>query len=406
MRIFDVPKLDEKTAWERVRATLDRYPSLQRVYDDETLANLIRRRQALTNHLLFWLALPVDDERSIAFWSAVAADLLTLEASGAFDSFRKKMRLEEKERMTSWRTELWFAAWLVRNGITLTLEPAVGDNHPEFVTDTTPPTWWEIKSPLDLEPQRVERAVLTDVQRRLLEIPEPYVLNLVKVHLALSEVPQAVKEIRAQIRAFAQQNGELPARFESPGLVISAIARTKHRATGFLGTVFSGHLFKNEHAQQAADKIASAIPQLPEDGAGIVVVDRTLSDWSDEDSVIDACYGESAIAVLNGDSFFTRGEGFFRPEMGTRISAVVSYSHHPRHSEEEGGYELLFLHNPHASIPLPEDLFRFPGVRHTRVVNLPDGSSQLKTTGEGIAESETQEGDEFTSAAQSAAFGV
>ena len=388
MRVFDVPKLDEELVWQRVRSTLATHTVLQRIYDEDFLARLIRRRQSPTNHLLFWLVLPADDDRSVKFWSPITADLSILEALGSFEVFRDKMHHEEKERITSWRTELWFAAWLVRNGITLTLEPTVGDKHPEFVTDTVPPTWWEVKSPLDLEPQREERAVLSDVQRRLREIPEPFVLNVVKAHLALADVPRAVKDIRAQIRAFAQKNGEPPARFESAGLVVEVAAHTKHRPTGFLGsTGIIAHLFQNEHAQQIADKIASAVPQLPEDGAGVVVIDRTLSDWNDEEDVINACYGEDKLGALGNKIITVREEGFFRSGTGTRISAVVSYSRHPMHWEH--CYELLFLHNPFAKIALPEDLFRFPGVRHMQRVALSGGSFRLDITGDGITNSET-----------------
>jgi hypothetical protein len=148
VRIYDVAKLGEDEARARVRATILRHPSLQRIYTDAKVADLVRRRQSPTNHLLFWLVLPVDDERSLAFWSSITDDLTILEERGSYDTFREKMQIEEKERFSSWRTELWFAAWLARNGIIVTFEPPVGNRHPEFVTATTPPTWWEVKSPL------------------------------------------------------------------------------------------------------------------------------------------------------------------------------------------------------------------------------------------------------------------
>jgi hypothetical protein len=383
MRVHDVPKLTEDEAWSRVRATLARHPSLQRVYDDAILAKLIRRRASTTNHLLLWLVLDPDDQFGLPFWTGVVDDLAVLEPFGAFEKFRDKMRLEEKDQLTSWRTELWFGAWIVRNGVSITLEPAVGEKHPEFVTDTTPPTWWEIKSPLELDAQRTESAIYADVQRRLRSIPEPYYLHIVSAKIALADVPQAVRAIRAQITAHFQAKDVLPARFESDGLAIAAMAETQKRPTGFLGSMFTAHLFGEEHADQLADKVASAVPQLPEGGAGIVVIDRTLSDWNDEIDAINACFGAESLAFINNEIVHLRGERrLFRPGAGTRISAVVSYSRHPM-NWQKGGYELLVIHNPYARVPLPEDQFSFPGTRHMRCRFEPDGKSyRLETTPE------------------------
>ena len=260
MTIYDVAKLSAEEAWQRVRLTIARYPTLQRIYDEAKLADLIRRRQAVTNHLLFWLALPAEDGRSVGFWSSVIADLEVLEAQGSFKKFRDQMQHEEKERLTSWRTELWIAAWLKRNGISLTFEPAVVGKRPELVTDTRPKTWWEVKTPLELQEQRAEESAIREAQRRLREIPEPFVLHIVRAKLAAADVPRAIKEIRALIRVFAEANGEPPALFESGGLAIEVGARTKHRPTGFLGTTNYGFVFGDEHAEQIADKIGSAIP--------------------------------------------------------------------------------------------------------------------------------------------------
>jgi hypothetical protein len=381
MRIHDVPKLTEDDAWSRVRATLARHPRLQPVYDDATLAELIRRRASTTNYLLYWLVLDPDDQFGLPFWTEVVDDLAVLEPFGAFETFRDKMRFEEKDRLTSWRTELWFAAWLVRNGVSIALEPDVGGKHPEFVTNTIPRTWWEIKSPLELDAQRTESAIYADVQRRLRSIPEPYYLHIMSAKIALADVPQAVRAIRAEIRTHFQAKGALPAKFESDGLAIAAMAETQKRPTGFLGSMATAHLFGEEHSEQLADKIASAVPQLPEGEAGIVVIDRTLSDWNDEIDAINACFGAESFAFINNEVVQVRGERrLFRPGAGTRISAVVSYSRHPMH-REKGGYELLVIHNPYAQVPLPEDQFNFPGTRHMRCRFEPDGKSyRLETT--------------------------
>jgi hypothetical protein len=54
----------------------------------------------------------------------------------------------------------------------------------------------------------------------------------------------------------------------------------------------------------------------------------------------------------------------------------------------ENSYEMLFMHNPFAKTPLPEDLFRFPGVRHMRRVDVSPGRFRLDISGNGIESSD------------------
>jgi len=386
MTIFDVSKLTEEECWDRARSTLARHPRLANIYDDTILANLIRRRQSSKNHLLFWLVLPVDDDKSIKFWSPILEDLSTLEHLEPLKVFRKQMRHEEKEKLASWRAELFFGAWLVRNGIAIALEPDVGGKHPEFVTETDPRTWWEIKTPLEIRSVRDQNAVYEEVRRLFREIPEPYVIHVLEADLDLADVAGAARNIKSQIRAFHEQTGEPPVTFQCSGLVIKVGARTQHRPTGFLGTTTTGYVFGDEHAIQTADKISSAVAQLPKDGAAIVVINRTLSDWSEETDAINGCYGSDSLYYIGGQVLRVRGEGLFRPSGDTRISAVVSYSAHAMHWENS--YEMLFMHNPFAKTPLPEDLFRFHGVRHMRRVDVSPGRFRLDVSGNGIKSSD------------------
>ena len=212
----------ETTSEEEARAR----PLLKRVYDDAALSDIIRQRQPNKNALLFWLVLPADDERSVTFWSSVTDDLTVLEPFGAIEKCREKMLQKEREHLESWRTEVWIAAWLVRNGIRVELEPAVVIKRPELVTETTPQTWWEIKSPLDPKPVTDDGAVRADIQRRIRQIPEPFVLFVRSADLRLQDVPAAVKGIKAKIRAFAQSGDDPPATVECAGLVVEITGRT------------------------------------------------------------------------------------------------------------------------------------------------------------------------------------
>jgi len=379
LTIFDIPRLGEDEAWARVRATITEHPFLGNIYDEAFLADQVRRRATCDPNVLFWLAQP-EDPVAHAFWISVGRDLTVLADAEPMRGFRPKMRREGRAAFESWRTELWFAASLKRSGVGLELEPPVGGRVPEWRTLTDPPTFWEVKSPLDLEDLREEDAARREVQRRLRRIDEPYVLDLASLSLPPDNVAGAVKALRRQI-AGSHRRGEVPPiEFAVDGLVVKATGLSS-LGHGFLGTMLSkGHCFQNEHSLQVAEKLESAAEQLPAEGGGVVVIDRSNAEWLDEDAVVDACFGEDALAFVAGQMLNVRGQGVFRPSAATRISAVVSYT---RTWVDHGGeYDLLFLHNPYARVPLPPEVGRIPGVRHMRREEVSPSRFTLRIDGE------------------------
>jgi len=364
MTIFDLPTLDPAGALIRARATLVAHPSLERIYDEPFIANLIRRRTAYDNLLLLRLVQP-NDEMNMMYWNEVTADLLTLESEGSFEAFRAKLRRHEGPAMESARTELWFAAWLKRGGVDIVLEPHVGARQCEFMAQTAPRTWWEIKSPLDLLNLRGDAAVQTDVQRRLRVIDQPYVLGLEKFALTLMEVPKAVKAIKRQIAEFHHDGGKPPHLFEADGLLVSVVAHTK-RGKGYVGTMMGKpHIFGNENAAHVVKRVIEAADQIPLDGSGIVVIDRTMTDWIDHEDVVEACYGEELAVVRDDQLLQYRLPGAFGESTTGRVSAVISYT---RRWRDDAATKMTLLHNPSALVELPEDFLAYGGVRHTRRV--------------------------------------
>ena len=384
MTIFDLPALDPTEALELVRMTLAAHPLLSRFYDDEFIEKLIRRRAAYDNTLLPRLVRP-NDELDVAYWNEVVDDLLVLEADGGFDAFRAKFRERDGPSLDSARTELFFAAWLKRNGIDLVLEPPVGQRRCEFVAETAPRTWWEIKTPLDLEELRLDAAVQMDVHRRLRYIEQPYILSLRSYDLTLQQVAAAVKAIKRDIRAHHIADGAIPHVFVSDGLVIGADAFTK-RPRGYLGSLLSTpRVFGNENTARVVRRIIDAADQIPAEGGGVIVLDQSSSDWIHHHDVEEACYGEEHLAILNGDWINTRDPGVFDDVGKTRISAVVSYTRRWRDDDEP---LMTVLHNPNALKPLPPAALAFEGVRQTRrepngngfrVVSTPEAETATNT---------------------------
>lgn len=375
LTIFDVPRLEEGDAWRRVRDTLAAHPLLAGIYDEPFLADIIRRRATSDGVLLFWLAQP-EDRTAIEFWDAVVEDLSLLEPEGAVDAFRSKMRKDDNADFQSWRTELSLPAQLKRDGIEVVLEPTVGKRVADFLTRTEPETYWEIKSPLDLDDLQEDAAVQLDVQRRFRRIEQPCVLDLISSAVPRNDVARATKDIKRQIAAFCAVGGRLPQRFASSGLVIDAVAVAKG-GHGYLGTIMGKqYVFEDEHAEHVVRRILEAAKQIPADAAGIIVIDRTCAEWISEDDVVDACFGVERLAFVGNDHFDIRDGGVFRPNSATRISAVASYSR--AWVRDCAPFEMLLLHNPFARTPLPTGLFASQGFRHARRVDIGRGFFRLE----------------------------
>jgi hypothetical protein len=368
--MFDVPAVSESTAAAAVRRTIAAFPVLQRIYDDAFVSRLAKRR-VQKNILLLRLMQP-DDDIAMSFWSSVVSDFEDIGIEAAIKAFAPKMHDPNREKIESWRTELWFAAWLARYGVAIELEPAVGSGHAEFRASTAPVTWWEIKTPLEAREPRADDAVQLDLQKRLHDIPEPFRLFLLAFDLDLADVPPAVKDLRRQLASFAKTEASLPCSFTSNGLVVEAFERTNGRG-GFAGALGKGYLFRGEHAKLAASHIRDAARQLPADGAGIVVVDCSNATWLHEQDVEDACFGDGRVTYREGSLIECRLGGVLRPGYGTRISAVVAYNRTiVRHGRN---YDILMLHNPYARIPLPPTAFDYPDIRHGRIV--PQGAGAV-----------------------------
>jgi hypothetical protein len=364
LTIFDLPAIDPAEALALASATIAAHPSLDRIYDQPFLVGLIRRRSAYDNVLLLRLVQP-DDEINRDFWNGVTADLLTLEAEGSFETFRPKLRRHEGPWLESARTELWFPAWLKRQGVGIALEPQVSARRCEFVAGTAPRTWWEIKSPLDLPELQRDDAVQTDVHRRLRIIDQPYILSLQKFDLNLEQVPNAVKAIKRQIATFHSNGGQPPHLFEADGLVVSADAFSKE-AKGHLGFLMGKpYVFGNENTVHVVKRVIEATDQIPREGGGIVVIDRTAADWISHEDVVNACYGEDRAVVREGQWLEGRLPGLFDENASVRISAVVSYT---RRWLNDAGTTMTLLHNPSALVELSAGFLACAGVRHTRRV--------------------------------------
>lgn len=376
MSVFDLALLYEAECWDHINRTLEQFPILRGVYDQAFLERLIPKKRNLDNYLLLLLTSP-DSEFAQTFWSLIVRDLETLADEDALKHFSDKLRWEERPKVEGMRTELALPAWLKRTGVNVRLEPPLeGRNrNPDFTAATTPTTWWEIKTLSDLDFLTAEERIQRDIQNRLRRINEPYVLHLRRSEVQLADVSRAVREIKRLIAEFHKDGGTPPVVFKALGLEIEVSARTKNLPFGYLGSMLSRpRCFTTENMKRVLNRVCSAVGQLPPGGAGIVVVDRTPSEWVELHDVVDACFGEERAAVVHGLGFINvrRWDGVFSPRFNTRISAVAYYSR-AFLDHEENEFEMQIIHNSFAAVPIPPQLLRGAGVTELRCIDAGGG---------------------------------
>lgn len=298
LSIYDPERLSSDEARALVDQMLTRHPQLRRVFSEQYLEALIRRRNR-QNYLLL-LLVRVEDDDAHETWASILDDLLLLEPEGAFERFGPKLRAREYEAFQSGRTELLLAARMKRLGYSVSLEDATRRGRLcEFHVGTSPETFWEIKSVQDVRGVRARDRVQEEVQARMRRLPVPYVATFEPSRIAYADVVPAIREIKRQMSAHHAAGGALPAVFESHGLVISVAQTTQREAGGYLGmTDWGVMVLRDEQSSKIADRIKDAVAQLPDGAAGVVVIDTTAAAWVDRDDVIDACFGPLLLQML------------------------------------------------------------------------------------------------------------
>jgi len=375
--VYDIPAIGEKEVRERSQATLARFPALRHLYDDAFLSRLARKRQ-MDNYLL-WLLIQNPDEYADSFWATVIDDLDLLGPEGSWEAFMAKFRHRERLELQSACSELGLTAWMKRRGPAVQIEPPTRSGRTcDFSAETNPFTWWEIKTVQDADFLVTDELIAREVQLRLRHIDQPYVLIMEPSSVERNEVAVVVRNLRRQLAEYHVAGGPLPHLFESHGLRVVASALTT-RSRGYLGIVEGRpHLFGDELAMRVVDRIVGAMEQLPDDSAGIVVIDTTLSTWIEDEDIADACFGVEGLGYVNGKLISVRRNDLaaFRPNERTRISAVAHYSRSAR--ETTAPYEIIVNHNPCAKHKLPDGLLRGKHVKQRRMRRRSDGLCRLE----------------------------
>ena len=379
LTIKELPAIERSILKHRVRATIERFPSLRLFYDDPFIEKLAGR--PIGNHLLFLLCQDaVASDYVDRFWREVIEDLNLLSHHDAWRRFAGRFRNTTRESIESARTELDVAARLARAGRILVFDPVLENGRcPEFSVDGS--TFWEIKLVLDEKKVRAANDALEELDRQLRALRLPYWINLDADSVEPDvDVTSFAKEIKRMVAALHAAGGRGPRVITAYG-IRAAIGGRSATERVHVGLTEQGFVFDGTQAQRVRDVVKHAIQQLPPDGAGIVIVDATASDWLDVDTVEEACCGTEGV-TFNATSYYPSREadGIFHPNRNRRLSAVVYYNRREFATSSSRYPALTAFHNRFANVSLlPETLQALGAIRQFRYVPSKPGFVKRQT---------------------------
>ncbi len=373
--IFKLRQTPKAELYEKAQATLARFPSLGRIYSDDFIDDLTSKATSV-NTLLWPLVQEPADEYTANFWNEIISNLDVL-GERAWQRFEGRLRCRTSTEIETARVELDMMARFVRAGVRIDFPPDDGLRHCEFSADTAPRTFWEVKTVLDIERVRLSSQVLHKFQDRLDGLKHPFMINVEDVAVDDDiNIDLTIKEIRQRIITLHRKGMRVPYRFEVAGIQISVKSRNSP-GKGYIGTMEHGFVFENEGAERVYEKICSAVPQLPPDGAGVIVIDASESEWLDVDDLREACFGTSnQFVIVDGMAVPVRNpDGVFSPRHRRRISAVAYYNRRFSHSERYPHFDIFF--NPFARTPLAPDTLAMIDARQFALVPSGNGMHHL-----------------------------
>lgn len=367
--IFDLPDKSEDELMELICETLDEFPILREIYDEDFLIGLIRKRFNLDNYLLLLLSSKMSFAHST--WKSIAENLQILKDCNAVLKFKNKLRILDKLSIEAVKTELEFPAHYKRKGYSVKIEPKISStgNNPDFsVLFEREPIFFEIKSLSEGKALSRYENLEKKIRSRLRRLDQLFVISISYGNkLMYNDIKALEKFTKKKLHELSEiekkevLNLPLQFNFENKAELI-VHGKPNRLPYGYLG-VLSGPSMFIDDIKRTRRVIKSAVSggQLPPNNMGVVVVDCTLAQFINKIDIEDAIFGYLNMMVDNitlKTKTIRTGKKVFEKKGNRRISAVIFYIrkfHDP---------DFIFIskvyNNPYAIKPIPISFFREP----------------------------------------------
>jgi len=355
-----------------VYETLDNFPILREVYDDEFVTQL-----ALKNHgknYLLWL-LAAKNEYTFNQWSQIAESLELLREYGGIEAFRYKLRSPTEIEFSNYFVELHFAAYFKKRGYEITLEPTINEagNNCDFMLEYNgSKIYFEAKNlhyGVIIEQEKFDYELHSDL--RITEINLVYSVRRM-ANVTASDYQGFKRFVEQELRANKDAE-QLPITIQyenDESEVIAELTIHGHPESldhGFLGAVADLKASLWEDREKIMSAVSSKTRQLVQGERNVVIVNSN-DIMTDYISIQDALFGEDGYKIIRetGELIPIRtGDRIFTHHKNTRISAVLF-------SELKRNDGFIVFHNPYAEKPIPVEFFEAENVKQFAITKHTD----------------------------------
>lgn len=369
--IFDLKEMEDEELFSKIETTLSTFPILKTLYDQDFLADLVKRRFRFDNYLLWMLV--SGHPFAMLTCEAVSKYLNLLKDVDAVSDFRDKLRYKGRRVFQSYLTELEMAGYYKERGYDIELEPQISESekNPDFKAEQEDfRVLFEVRNIFMDELIQMDDL---DVQIHGLfgKIDEPFVFDIsyqpsVLQIRHLKTLQTFLKKKLAELNKSKEISFPLYLFFPDEKNILAEVkvwGRPKKLDHGYLAGLRTRVFLLPQGSKNIRRKISKKISQLPKGEANVIVVELGHLFYNEVD-VLDALFGDEHLRV-NRKDFSThvvrKGDRIFDSKKNTRLSAVMYYR--KRFQNQNFLVHKIVFHNPFATKPIDPDFFVDKGVK-------------------------------------------
>ena len=363
--IFDLKEMKDEQLLSNMEATLSTFPTLKAFYDQDFLAELVKKRFHYDNYLLWMLV--SGHSFAMLTWKAVSKYLNLLKDADAISHFRDKLRHQGRRVFQSYLTELEMAGYCKERGYEIELEPQISGSkkNPDFKAERDDfRVFFEVKN-LFMDELIQMDDLDVQIHGRFGKIKERFVFGI--------SYKPSVLQIRhlKNLQTFISKNlveldkcQEIHFPFslffpdeKNPLAEVKIWGRPKRLDHGYLAGLVTGAFGLPQGSKNIRRKISKKISQLPKGEANVIVIELGHLFYNEVD-ILDALFGDEHLRV-NKKDFSTHvvreKERIFDAKKNTRLSAVIYYK--KRFQNQSFLVSKTIFHNPFATRHIHPDFF-------------------------------------------------
>jgi len=364
--IFDLKEMEDEQLLSKIETTLSTFPTLKALYDQDFLADLVKKKLHYDNYLL-WMLVSGHPFAKLT-WEAVEKYLNLLKDADAILHFREKLRHQGKRVFQSYLTELEMAGYYKEKGYGIELEPQISGSkkNPDFkVEQDGLRVFFEVKNLFMDELVRMDD-LDSQIHGRFGKIEERFVFGISYKPSVLQMrhlKPLQVFIKKKLIELDKSKDICFPLSFFFPDeknafVEVKVWGRPKKLEYGYLASLGLRTAFGlPQGGRNIRRKISKKISQLPKGEANVIVVELGHLFYNEID-VLDALFGDEKLRVSKRDfsTHVVRGrDRIFDMKKNTRLSAVVYYE--KKFENQNFLVHKSVFHNPYATRPIHPDFF-------------------------------------------------